>query len=117
MLAQMPTMQLPHYFVMKALADFARASPRKFIPHLKLAMTKVLPLLSLVKQDNMKWAFAAKVALHIFKPIHTTHFFVIMLCVHLLCGVLAYMCFFMPGLCVFVCQGCVFSVCECVIVH
>eukprot|EP00667_Euglena_gracilis_P000210 EG_transcript_210 len=61
LLAQMPTMQLPHYFVMKALADFARASPRKFIPHLKLAMTKVLPLLSLVKQDNMKWAFATAI--------------------------------------------------------
>ena len=57
-MAQIPTMQLPNYFVMKSLADFAHSYPSKFIPYLKTIMTKILPLLSLVKQDNMKWIFA-----------------------------------------------------------
>eukprot|EP01012_Entosiphon_sulcatum_P068091 TRINITY_DN980_c0_g1_i1.p1 TRINITY_DN980_c0_g1~~TRINITY_DN980_c0_g1_i1.p1 ORF type:complete len:1717 (+),score=407.18 TRINITY_DN980_c0_g1_i1:338-5152(+) len=57
LISSIPSSGLPHYFVMKGLADFAHASPAKFIPHLKPVMTKVLPILALVKHDSMRWVF------------------------------------------------------------
>lgn len=50
---------LPHYFILKAFADFAHANPIGFVPHLKEIMTRMLPVLSIVKQDNLRWVFSA----------------------------------------------------------
>ncbi|KAL0491454.1 maestro heat-like repeat-containing protein [Acrasis kona] len=54
-----PANQIPHYFVVKALADFAHLYPELFLPHLKEILTRALPILALIKQDNIRWVFCA----------------------------------------------------------
>lgn len=48
----MNSQQLPHFFVIEALAKFAEAKPLRFVPFLKEAVAKLLPIMSLAKQDN-----------------------------------------------------------------
>eukprot|EP01119_Soliformovum_irregulare_P013154 TRINITY_DN3473_c0_g1_i1.p1 TRINITY_DN3473_c0_g1~~TRINITY_DN3473_c0_g1_i1.p1 ORF type:complete len:1648 (+),score=609.13 TRINITY_DN3473_c0_g1_i1:20-4963(+) len=51
--------QLPHYFIMKSLGDFVIANPRDTVPKLKEVFARILPVLASVKQENLKWVFAA----------------------------------------------------------
>ncbi|KAL6063739.1 HEAT repeat domain containing protein [Balamuthia mandrillaris] len=50
---------IPHYFILKTLGDFAVAYPLAVVPHLKGCLARVIPVLGLVKQDNLKWVFAS----------------------------------------------------------
>mmetsp|Transcript_2945 Transcript_2945/g.4295 ORF Transcript_2945/g.4295 Transcript_2945/m.4295 type:complete len:1686 (-) Transcript_2945:16-5073(-) len=59
LLDRFPMGKIPHYFVIKALADFAHEYPDLFIPHLKESITRTLPLLGMLKHDNYKWVFSA----------------------------------------------------------
>eukprot|EP00760_Papus_ankaliazontas_P025061 PhM_4_TR2466/c0_g1_i1/m.15333 len=49
---------LPHFFTIQTLADFATSSPLRFLPYLKEAQSKLVPLLGVVKQDTVRCAFA-----------------------------------------------------------
>lgn len=59
LLENFPQGKIPHYFIVKAMADFAQRYPKDFLPYLKDIMSRTLPLLGLLKHDNMKWVFAA----------------------------------------------------------
>eukprot|EP01111_Echinosteliopsis_oligospora_P007009 TRINITY_DN21543_c0_g1_i1.p1 TRINITY_DN21543_c0_g1~~TRINITY_DN21543_c0_g1_i1.p1 ORF type:complete len:318 (+),score=64.37 TRINITY_DN21543_c0_g1_i1:59-1012(+) len=52
---------IPHYFIMKTLGDFVAHNAMSTVPRLREVFSRVLPVLSAVKQDNMKWVFAASV--------------------------------------------------------
>nr|CAG4715342.1 unnamed protein product [Naegleria fowleri] len=49
----------PHYFVIKALSDIAFYYPLLFIGNLKEVLSRTLPLLALIKHDNLRWVFCA----------------------------------------------------------
>eukprot|EP00004_Rigifila_ramosa_P005673 TRINITY_DN1633_c0_g1_i5.p1 TRINITY_DN1633_c0_g1~~TRINITY_DN1633_c0_g1_i5.p1 ORF type:complete len:1396 (+),score=325.85 TRINITY_DN1633_c0_g1_i5:37-4224(+) len=49
---------IPHYFVIKTLADVASANPLALVPRLKEILSRCLPLLANLKHDNMRWVFA-----------------------------------------------------------
>uniref|UniRef100_A0A7S1PFF5 Uncharacterized protein n=1 Tax=Percolomonas cosmopolitus TaxID=63605 RepID=A0A7S1PFF5_9EUKA len=59
LLENFPQGKIPHYFIIKALADFAHRYPKEFVPHLKDILSRTLPLLGMLKHDNLKWVFAA----------------------------------------------------------
>jgi len=59
---QIPATSLPHFFVMRALAEAAERRPLRFLPHLKTVMAKILPILATAKQDNMRFVFAEALA-------------------------------------------------------
>ncbi|XP_046842253.1 maestro heat-like repeat-containing protein family member 1 [Xenia sp. Carnegie-2017] len=48
----------PHYFVILTLANFAQADAFALVPFLKDILGRLLPMLMLTKQDNMRWVFA-----------------------------------------------------------
>ena len=50
---------VPHYFIMKTLGDLFSANPLDTVPRLKDVIARVLPVLSSVKQENMRWVFAS----------------------------------------------------------
>jgi hypothetical protein len=58
LLEQFKSGALPHYFVIKTLGDLAHANPLDIVPTLKNVLARVLPVLSIIKHDNMRWAFA-----------------------------------------------------------
>jgi hypothetical protein len=58
LLEQFKSGVLPHYFVIKTLGDLAHANPLGVVPCLKNVLARVLPVLSIIKHDNMRWAFA-----------------------------------------------------------
>lgn len=49
---------LPHYFVVLTLADYAQADAFGLVPFLKDILGRILPMLMLTKQENMKWVFS-----------------------------------------------------------
>lgn len=49
---------VPHYFVMKTLADLAMANPVGTVPMLQDIFSRTLPVLASIKQDNIRWVFA-----------------------------------------------------------
>eukprot|EP00698_Gefionella_okellyi_P010953 TRINITY_DN286_c0_g1_i1.p1 TRINITY_DN286_c0_g1~~TRINITY_DN286_c0_g1_i1.p1 ORF type:complete len:1629 (+),score=391.49 TRINITY_DN286_c0_g1_i1:371-4888(+) len=55
---------VPHYFVIKSLADFAVRNPADITKRLKEILSRMLPLLNSIKHDNLRWVFAY--ALHKF---------------------------------------------------
>jgi hypothetical protein len=59
LLERFPSNSPPHYFIVKAFADFAYAYPQLFLPHLKEVLSRSLPILASLKQDNLKWVFCA----------------------------------------------------------
>lgn len=52
---------VPHYFVMKTLGDMAIAHPVGTVPLLGDVLSRMLPVLSAVKADNMRWVFATAI--------------------------------------------------------
>lgn len=49
---------LPHYFVILTLANYAQADAFGLVPFLKDILSRILPMLMLTKQENMKWVFS-----------------------------------------------------------
>jgi len=49
----------PHYFVIKALSDMAFYYPLLFVSNLKEVLSRTLPLLAMIKHDNLRWVFCA----------------------------------------------------------
>lgn len=52
---------VPHYFVMKTLGDVVSANALDTIPKLKEIMARVLPVLSSVKIESIRWVFATAI--------------------------------------------------------
>jgi hypothetical protein len=59
LLERFPATSPPHYFIVKALADFAYSYPLLFLPYCKEVVSRSLPILAALKQDNLKWVFCA----------------------------------------------------------
>jgi len=59
LLERFPSTSPPHYFIVKAFADFAYTYPHLFLPHCKEVVSRSLPILASLKQDNLKWVFCA----------------------------------------------------------
>ena len=59
---QIPGTSLPHYFIMKSLSQAAAQRPIRFIAHMKDCMAKVLPILGMAKQDNVRFMMADALA-------------------------------------------------------
>lgn len=53
---------LPHYYVIKTLGDFAVTNVFAAVPPLEDILSKCLPMLGMIKVDNMKWAFVTTFA-------------------------------------------------------
>ncbi|KFM63051.1 HEAT repeat-containing protein 7A, partial [Stegodyphus mimosarum] len=53
---------LPHFFVIQTMANLASANVFGMVPFLKAVLGTMLPLLCMVKQENMKWIFAHALA-------------------------------------------------------
>lgn len=49
---------IPHFFIVNTLAQFADAQPLRFVPYLKEATAKILPIMSIAKQDNHRMFIA-----------------------------------------------------------
>nr|XP_042909202.1 maestro heat-like repeat-containing protein family member 1 [Parasteatoda tepidariorum] len=49
---------LPHFFVLQTMANLASANVFGMVPFLKSVLGTMLPLLGMVKQENIKWIFA-----------------------------------------------------------
>ncbi|XP_031729629.1 maestro heat-like repeat-containing protein family member 1 isoform X1 [Anarrhichthys ocellatus] len=50
---------LPHFFVVQTLANLSDSNVYGMVPFLNAILGTLLPMLSLAKQDNMKWVFAS----------------------------------------------------------
>ncbi|XP_037297672.1 maestro heat-like repeat-containing protein family member 1 isoform X2 [Manduca sexta] len=55
---QLSPASVPHYTVPHTLGTLAAVNTHGVVPHIKEILSKMLPLLSLVKQDGLKQAFA-----------------------------------------------------------
>ncbi|EDQ91217.1 uncharacterized protein MONBRDRAFT_31461 [Monosiga brevicollis MX1] len=49
---------VPHYFVLKTLGDFAVSNYVAVVPSLSELIGRSLPMLGMIKHDNMRWVFA-----------------------------------------------------------
>ncbi|XP_062892506.1 maestro heat-like repeat-containing protein family member 1 [Mobula hypostoma] len=54
---------LPQFFVVQTLANLSVANVQGMVPYLPTTLQTMLPMLSLVKQDNMKWVFTSALGL------------------------------------------------------
>ncbi|XP_061145513.1 maestro heat-like repeat-containing protein family member 1 isoform X2 [Syngnathus typhle] len=50
---------LPHFFVVQTLANLSDSNVYGMVPFLNAILGTMLPMLSLTKQDNMKWVFSS----------------------------------------------------------
>jgi len=50
--------EVPHYFVVKTLADLAIANPVNVVPLLADVLSRMTPVLASIKLEDMKWVFA-----------------------------------------------------------
>lgn len=55
---QLSPATLPHYTITHTLGTLAAVNTHGVVPHIKEILSKMLPLLPLVKQDGVKQAFA-----------------------------------------------------------
>lgn len=53
---------LPHYFVVQTLASFSSSNPFGVVPFLKDILGRMLPMMGMAKQDNLKWVIANSLA-------------------------------------------------------
>lgn len=49
---------LPHYFVVQTLASFSTSNPFGVVPFLKDILGRMLPMMGMAKQDNLRWVIA-----------------------------------------------------------
>ncbi|XP_059810875.1 maestro heat-like repeat-containing protein family member 1 [Hypanus sabinus] len=54
---------LPQFFVVQTLANLSVANVQGMVPYLPTTLQTMLPMLSMVKQDNMKWVFTSALGL------------------------------------------------------
>jgi len=57
-LSLFPAGQLPHYYIVKCLADVAANHPVEFVQKLKEVMARMTPVIGNIKKAPMKWVFA-----------------------------------------------------------
>ncbi|XP_030605842.1 maestro heat-like repeat-containing protein family member 1 isoform X1 [Archocentrus centrarchus] len=50
---------LPHFFVVQTLASLSESNVYGMVPFLNAILGTMLPMLSMAKQDNMKWVFSS----------------------------------------------------------
>uniref|UniRef100_A0A8D3DPJ7 Maestro heat-like repeat-containing protein family member 1 n=1 Tax=Scophthalmus maximus TaxID=52904 RepID=A0A8D3DPJ7_SCOMX len=50
---------LPHFFVVQTLANLSESNVYGMVPFLNAILGTMLPMLSMAKQDNMKWVFSS----------------------------------------------------------
>uniref|UniRef100_A0A3B5BK37 Maestro heat like repeat family member 1 n=1 Tax=Stegastes partitus TaxID=144197 RepID=A0A3B5BK37_9TELE len=50
---------LPHFFVVKTLANLSDSNVYGMVPFLNAILGTMLPMLNMAKQDNMKWVFSS----------------------------------------------------------
>ncbi|XP_068179896.1 maestro heat-like repeat-containing protein family member 1 isoform X2 [Antennarius striatus] len=50
---------LPHFFIVQTLANLSNANVYGMVPFLNAILGTMLPMLSMAKQDNMKWVFSS----------------------------------------------------------
>ncbi|KAG9345013.1 hypothetical protein JZ751_009553 [Albula glossodonta] len=50
---------LPHFFVVQTLASLSDSNVYGMVPFLSATLGTMLPMLSMAKQDNMKWVFSS----------------------------------------------------------
>uniref|UniRef100_A0A669D564 Maestro heat-like repeat family member 1 n=1 Tax=Oreochromis niloticus TaxID=8128 RepID=A0A669D564_ORENI len=50
---------LPHFFVVQTLANLSDSNVYGMVPFLNAILGTMLPMLSMAKQDNMKWVFSS----------------------------------------------------------
>ena len=55
---QLSPASVPHYTIAHTLGTLAAVNTHGVVPHIKEILSKMLPLLSLVKADGLKQAFA-----------------------------------------------------------
>eukprot|EP00732_Lithocolla_globosa_P000613 Lithocolla_globosa_v1_NODE_214_length_5084_cov_10.333665.p1 type:complete len:1658 gc:universal NODE_214_length_5084_cov_10.333665:50-5023(+) len=60
-LKKLPPGVMPHYFVVKAVGDFAYTNALAFVPYLKDVFGRLTALLGMIKHDNMRWVFTATI--------------------------------------------------------
>lgn len=58
LLALMPAGELPHYFIVKTLADIAANHPVTFVHKLKEVLARMTPVIGTIKKSPMMWVFA-----------------------------------------------------------
>jgi len=62
LMAQFKSGVIPHYFVMKTMADLSAANQLEVVASLRDAMARTIPVLGAIKQDNMRWVFSSALA-------------------------------------------------------
>ena len=55
-----PAGQLPHYYIVKTLADVAANHPVDFVQKLKEVMARMTPVIGNIKKSPMKWSAAQR---------------------------------------------------------
>lgn len=53
---------VPHYYVIKTMGDFASQNSFAVVPSLEDILSRCLPMLGMVKHDNMRWVFTTTLA-------------------------------------------------------
>jgi hypothetical protein len=53
---------VPHYFVVKTMGDFAVCNSFAVVPALSELIGRCLPMLGMIKHDNMRWVFSFTLA-------------------------------------------------------
>jgi hypothetical protein len=48
---------VPHYYIIRTMGDFASANVFAVVPALEEILGRSLPMLGMVKHDNMRWVF------------------------------------------------------------
>lgn len=49
--------KLPHYYIVKTLGEFAANNVFASVPALEAVFSRTLPMLGMIKVENMKWVF------------------------------------------------------------
>ncbi|KAF0300155.1 Maestro heat-like repeat-containing protein family member 1 [Amphibalanus amphitrite] len=59
---KLETSQLPHFYTLQTMGSLATSNVYTMVPFLKGILGPMQPMLNMVKQDNLKWAFAFVIA-------------------------------------------------------
>ena len=55
---KLETSQLPHFYTLQTMGSLSTSNVYTMVPFLKGILGPMQPMLNMVKQDNLKWAFA-----------------------------------------------------------
>jgi hypothetical protein len=65
LLSIFPVSQLPHYYIVKTLADVAANHPVEFVQKLKEVMARMTPVIGNIKKSPMKWYAAGMTSISV----------------------------------------------------